>query len=334
MNSTLIVVIVAAVIVLLAVAIVLVVRRSARRSAMPSRVATAPTLRSRLSSARSALGGRLELAFSRSDLEPGFWTELEDALLSADVGVATTGDLVARVRGRRPASGEEARLALEAELIALLDRDDRRLRLTSHPAVILAVGVNGTGKTTTIAKLAALLDGSGKHVLLAAGDTFRAAAEDQLRVWGERIGVDVVSGGPGVDPAAVAFDAVKLAQSTGADVVIVDTAGRLHSKANLMDELGKVARVLRREAGAIDEVLLVIDGTTGQNAIAQARSFTEAVGVTGLVLTKLDGTARGGVVIAIEQELGLPVKLIGVGEGVSDLLPFEPRAFVEALVEP
>lgn len=326
--------IVAVVVGLLAAAGIVAVLRWRRRVATPLATAAAPLLRSRLAATRSSLGQRLEVVFGRSGLDPSLWAEMEEALLAADVGVSGAGDLVTRVRERHPDTGDEARTMLEEELTRLLERNDRGLVLSSHPAVVLVVGVNGTGKTTSIAKLAAILKASGRHVLLAAADTFRAAADDQLREWGARVGVEVVSGGEGADPAAVAFDAVQRARVMGGNVVIVDTAGRLHSKANLMDELAKVSRVLRREAGAVDEVLLVLDGTTGQNAVAQAKRFTEVVGVTGLVLTKLDGTARGGAVVAIERELGIPVKYIGVGEGVSDLLPFDPGAFVEALLEP
>ena len=197
---------------------------------------------------------------------------------------------------------------------------------------MLVVGVNGTGKTTSIAKLASQLRSDGSSVMLGAADTFRAAADEQLRTWADRVGVDIVSGQSGADPASVAFDAYQSASSRGIDVLIVDTAGRLQNKANLMDELSKVARILKREAGELNEVLLVIDGTTGQNAIAQARSFADAVGVTGIVLTKLDGTARGGVAIAMEEELDIPVKYIGVGEGVDDLMPFDPDQFVDALL--
>ncbi len=199
--------------------------------------------------------------------------------------------------------------------------------------MIVVVGVNGTGKTTSIAKLANRLKTAGREPLLGAADTFRAAADAQLRTWADRVGVQVVGGQPGADPAAVAFDALQAARARGREAVIVDTAGRLHSKHNLMEELGKVVRVLRREAGEVDEVLLVLDATTGQNGIAQVRQFTEAVGVTGIILTKLDGTARGGVAVAVERELGVPVKFIGVGEGMDDLLPFEPAEFVDALLE-
>jgi fused signal recognition particle receptor len=339
-TPTLIVVAVVAFVLIVAAVVAVTVRRRHGRTPTPSsaRIGATPlagsSLRSRLVKTRSAIGGRLDGPFRKDQIEPSFWTDLEEALLAADVGVTATADLIDRTQARRPSSGPEARSTLEAELIAMLDRGDRALNLRADRAVVLVVGVNGTGKTTSIAKLAAAIDRSGRPVVLAAADTFRAAAEDQLKVWGERIGVPVVTGGDGADPASVAFDALRAAESSPGSVVIVDTAGRLHSKANLMEELGKVGRVLRREAGGIDEVLLVLDGTTGQNAIAQARSFTEAVGVTGIIITKLDGTGRGGVVVAIEEGLGLPVKYIGVGEGAADLLPFDPKAFVEALLEP
>lgn len=215
----------------------------------------------------------------------------------------------------------------------MLGGKDRELHLDEAPAVVLVVGVNGTGKTTSIAKLAYRLQEDGNSVVLGAADTFRAAADAQLQTWADRVGVDVVRGAEGADPASVAYDTVDEARAKGADVAIVDTAGRLHSKTNLMDELAKVGRVLEREIG-ISEVLLVIDGTTGQNGVAQATSFGETVGVTGLVLTKLDGTARGGVALSVEQELGVPVKFIGIGEGMEDLIPFDPRSYVEALLEP
>ncbi len=209
---------------------------------------------------------------------------------------------------------------------------DRHLDLSGHPAVVMVVGVNGTGKTTSIAKIAARLDRQGVAPLLGAADTFRAAADTQLRTWADRVGVDIVAGQEGSDPAAVAFDAFQAARARGKDVVIIDTAGRLQSKKNLMGELSKIRRVVEREAGSIDETLLVLDATSGQNGMVQAESFLEAVGVTGIVLTKLDGTARGGIVIAIESQLQLPVKFIGVGEGVDDLIPFDPETFVAALL--
>ena len=233
---------------------------------------------------------------------------------------------------KNPENPGDVRDLLAAELVAQLADADRHLEVFGAPSVVLVVGVNGSGKTTTIAKLAQQLNSEDRPVLLGAADTFRAAAADQLKTWAHRVGVDIVAGDSGADPASVAYDSYHAAKARGAGVVIIDTAGRLHSKSNLMAELGKVARVLRREAGEVDEVLLVLDGTTGQNAIEQARVFTEAVGVTGIVLTKLDGPARGGVAIAVEQELGIPVKYIGVGEAVADLIAFDPEAFVDALL--
>ena len=291
-------------------------------------------LKGKLARTRGAIGGRLSSAFGRDGLDDAFWNHVEETLIAADLGVTTTVTVTEEARARRPADGEAARDALEESLIDLLAGKDRSLRLSGDPAVVLVVGVNGTGKTTSIAKLAAQLTGRGHQVVLAAADTFRAGASEQLATWADRVGVDVVTGSAGSDPAAVAYEAYGKAVGEGYDVVIVDTAGRLHSKTNLMDELIKVARVLGREAGEIDEVLLVLDGTTGQNAIAQARTFTDAVGVTGIVMTKLDGTARGGIAVGVEQDLGIPVKFIGVGEGVDDLIPFDPDRFVAALLDP
>jgi fused signal recognition particle receptor len=290
-------------------------------------------LRDRLARSRSALASSLGGFFASGGIDAEEWQDLEDALVLADVGPTTAARVVAAVRSQNPGTGDEARRALEDELIAVLDRSDRAVLTTSHPSVIVVVGVNGTGKTTSIAKIAKHLVDDGRSVVLGAADTFRAAADAQLRTWGDRVGVPVVSSAEGSDPASVAFDALQKAKATEADVVIIDTAGRLHSQSNLMDELRKVVRVLEREAGSIDEVLLVLDGAVGQNGIAQAKSFTEAVGVTGIVLTKLDGTARGGVAIAVEHDLGVPVKFIGVGEGIDDLIPFVPEDFVRALVD-
>lgn len=291
-----------------------------------------PGLRGRLAKTRDAIGGRLSSLLDRDRLDAEFWSDLEDTLVAADVGISTSTVVVEAVRAQGPQDGDAARMALEDQLIGLLSGRDRRLHRDHEPAVVLVVGVNGTGKTTSIAKLASQLRADGATVMLGAADTFRAAADEQLRTWADRVGVDIVSGQTGADPASVAFDAYQAACSRDIDVLIVDTAGRLQNKANLMDELSKVARVLTREAGELDEVLLVIDGTTGQNAIAQARSFAEAVGVTGIVITKLDGTARGGVAVAVEEELDIPVKYIGVGEGVDDLVVFDPEQFVDALL--
>ena len=327
-------------IILIALAVVLAVAalmvRSRRAPAgIPTPTATVqrPSLGARLTRTRQALGGRLRTLFAGSTMGAAFWEGLEEALVAADVGVSASTEVVGRVQERKPADTGEARRALREELLKLLEREGRALMLEGTPAVVIVVGVNGTGKTTSIAKLASHLKRRGLEPLLGAADTYRAAADRQLRTWADRVGVEVVGGQAGADPASVAFDAYQAARARGRDVVIIDTAGRLHSKTNLMDELGKVVRVVGREADHIDEVLLVLDATTGQNGIAQVRQFTEAVGVTGIVLTKLDGTARGGVAIAIERELGMPVKFIGVGEGLDDLIPFEPEAFIDALLE-
>ncbi len=338
MDPILIVVIVLAVVI---VGGLIVVRRRATPPTLdrpavsaPPRVeeAAPPGLRSRLGKTRRAISDRLGAVLRADHLDGEFWSDVEDTLVAADVGVGVASDVVAAVRGRNPSDGPGARAALTAELVDQLGGRDRSLQLSGVPSVVLVVGVNGGGKTTSIAKLAAQLERGGGAVVLGAADTFRAAADTQLRTWADRVGVDVVAGQQGADPASVAFDAYAAAKAKGAATVIVDTAGRLQNKANLMDELSKVARVLRREAGSIDEVLLVIDGTTGQNAISQAKSFTDAVGVTGIIITKLDGTARGGVALAVERELDVPVKFIGVGEGVDDLIPFEPESFVDALL--
>jgi fused signal recognition particle receptor len=272
--------------------------------------------------------------------------DLEAALLGADVGVSTTDHVLEIIRSKA-AAGElddasDLLGALRTELLAILAEGpdgpiDRRLDYAASPGrvpVWLFVGVNGVGKTTTIGKLSARESGEGRTVLLAAGDTFRAAAADQLAMWAERTGAEVVRGAEGGDPSSVVFDAIQRAGARGADLVLADTAGRLHTKVNLVEELKKVRRVADREPGEVIEVLLVLDGTTGQNAVAQAREFSEAVGATGVVLTKLDGTARGGVVVAIQRELGLPVKLVGLGEGAGDLVDFDPESFVDALLEP
>ncbi|HET7173952.1 MAG TPA: signal recognition particle-docking protein FtsY [Nocardioidaceae bacterium] len=295
-------------------------------------------LRGRLALSQSSLGRSLLNLLSRDRLDDETWEEVEDALLLADVGVGPTQELVDRLRQRvrvESATGEQVRDLLRAELVAMVDPAlDRKLqtdRLDGRPAVVLVVGVNGVGKTTTAAKLARLLVAEDKDVLLGAADTFRAAAADQLQTWGDRVGVPTVRGEPGADPASVAFAAVQAGVEQEVDTVLLDTAGRLHTKAGLMDELGKLKRVAERQA-AVREVLLVIDATTGQNGLTQARVFTEAVDVTGVVLTKLDGTAKGGIVIAVQRELRAPVKLVGLGEGPDDLAPFEPEVFVDALL--
>jgi fused signal recognition particle receptor len=296
-------------------------------------------LRARLARSQSSLGRGLLAVLTRDRLDDATWEEIEDALLTADVGVAPTQELVDRLRTRLRAEGaadpERARATLREELIALVDPAmDRELRVEgsdAEPGVVLVVGVNGTGKTTTVARIARVLVAEDKTVLLAAADTFRAAAVDQLTTWGERVGVETVRGPEGGDPASVGFEAVKRGIDDGIDAVLVDTAGRLHTKAGLMDELGKVKRVIERQA-PITEVLLVIDATTGQNGLTQAKVFAEVVDVTGIVLTKLDGTAKGGIVIQVQRELGVPVKLVGLGEGADDLAPFEADAFVDALL--
>jgi fused signal recognition particle receptor len=298
-------------------------------------------LRSRLARSQSTLGRGLLSVLSRDQLDDDAWDEIEATLLQSDLGVAPTELLVERLRTRLRVEGSrsagEVRAVLREELLALVDPAlDRSVLSTpadasDRPAVILVVGVNGTGKTTTTGKLARVLVADGRSVVLAAADTFRAAAAEQLQTWGERVGAQVVRGPEGGDPASVAFDAVKQASDASADVVLIDTAGRLHTKTGLMDELGKVKRVVEKQS-PVDEVLLVLDATTGQNGLAQARVFGEVVDVTGVVLTKLDGTAKGGIVIAVQRELGVPVKLVGLGEGPDDLAPFEPEAFVDAIL--
>lgn len=271
---------------------------------------------------------------SGDTLPESAWTDLEDALISADVGPSLARDIVQSVRAAGPANGNEARDALVSELVSVLGDGDRSLHVDGSPGVVVVVGVNGSGKTTTIAKLAHRLSSEGMSVVLGAADTFRAAADAQLSEWGARVGVPVVTGKRGSDPAAVAYESVVRARSDRRDVVIVDTAGRLHTQKNLMEELVKVVRVLTREAGKISEILLVLDGTTGQNGIVQAKVFAETVAVTGIVITKLDGTSRGGIVIAVEHELGIPVKFVGSGENMDDLAPFVPRDFAESLLVP
>ncbi|GAA4865695.1 signal recognition particle-docking protein FtsY [Kitasatospora terrestris] len=296
-------------------------------------------LRSRLSRSQSTLGKGLLTLLSRDRLDDDTWEEIEDTLLTADVGVAATQELVENLRTRVKVLGtrtpDELRALLREELINLIGPDfDRTVRSVKHeegPAVVLVVGVNGVGKTTTTGKLARVLVADGRRVVLGAADTFRAAAADQLQTWGERVGAHTVRGPEGGDPASVAFDAVKQGITEGVDTVLVDTAGRLHTKTGLMDELGKVKRVVEKH-GPVDEVLLVLDATTGQNGLVQARVFAEVVDITGIVLTKLDGTAKGGIVVSVQRELGVPVKLIGLGEGADDLAPFEPGAFVDALL--
>ena len=295
-------------------------------------VAPAHTLDDGLEKTRSGLVSQLRGYLGGAD--GPMWDEVEETLIAGDVGAGLAIELVDRARKRREAGGAEA--AIRAELAALLvERDigwEPRSAVAGGPAVVLVVGVNGTGKTTTIGKLAARYAGDGRTVILAAADTFRAAAIDQLRIWADRAGTPMIAHAPGADPGAVVYDALDAAVARGADLVIADTAGRLHTKSNLMDELTKVRRIIdKRLPGAEPETLFVLDATTGQNGLAQARAFHEAVGLTGIVLTKLDSTAKGGIVFAIEHALGVPVRFVGVGEGVNDLLPFDPDAFVEAL---
>ncbi|HQR28451.1 MAG TPA: signal recognition particle-docking protein FtsY [Nocardioides sp.] len=294
-------------------------------------------LKARLARSNSALGRGLLALLTSDRLDEATWEEIEDTLIMSDLGVDAAGDLVDRLRTRLRVEGDvDWRSALHQELLALVDPGlDRTLtasRQGDRPAVIMVVGVNGTGKTTTTGKLARVLVADGHTVVLGAADTFRAAAAEQLQTWGDRVGAKVVRGPEASDPAAVAFDAVAEANAEGADCVVIDTAGRLHTKVGLMDELGKIKRVVNKQ-GPVDEVLLVLDATTGQNGLAQARVFSEVVDVTGVVLTKLDGTAKGGIVVAVQKELGVPVKLVGLGEGPDDLAPFDPDAFVSALLD-
>ncbi|MEV4199112.1 signal recognition particle-docking protein FtsY [Micromonospora globbae] len=296
-------------------------------------------LRGRLSRSQNVFGKGLLGLLSRDRLDEDTWEEIEDSLITADVGVDATREIVDRLRERTRVLGTrtaaELRALLAAELVNALDPTlDRSLRTAPKegvPAVVLVVGVNGAGKTTTCGKIARVLVADGRSVLLGAADTFRAAAADQLETWGGRVGAETVRGPEGADPASVAFDAVRRGIDTGVDTVLIDTAGRLQNKVGLMDELGKVKRVVEKH-GPIDETILILDATTGQNGLEQARVFTEVVNVTGVVLTKLDGTAKGGIVIAVQRKLGIPVKLVGLGEGADDLAPFDPAQFVDALL--
>lgn len=297
-------------------------------------------LRARLARSQNVLGKGLLALLSREHLDEDAWEEVEDTLLTADVGVAATTKIVERLRERTAVLGTkdagQLRALLAEELLAEVGPDfDRSLNVgpeAGKPAVVLVVGVNGVGKTTTCGKIARVLVADGHSVVLGAADTFRAAAADQLQTWGERVGAHTVRGAEASDPAAVAFDAVRRATDEGIDTVLVDTAGRLQNKVGLMDELAKVKRVLEKQ-GPVAETLLILDATTGQNGLAQARVFTEVVDVTGVVLTKLDGTAKGGIVISVQRELGIPVKLVGLGEGPDDLAPFDAKQFVDALVD-
>ena len=312
--------------------------------APPVVVAPKPTFRDRLSTARSALGGYLGSVFSGGMISGETWDDLEEALIRADVGVATSTSIMEAVREKVAEGGiedtSELPALVKAEIVERLAGFDRTLSTDvvaaggePGPAVWLFVGVNGVGKTTTIGKLASREAQAGRKLVLAAGDTFRAAAAEQLTMWAERSDVDIVRGAEGADPSSVVFDAVERANARGAEIVMADTAGRLQNKTNLMEELSKVRRVAEKGAGTVTETLLVIDATTGQNGMSQAATFAEAVAVTGVVLTKLDGSAKGGIVIAIHSELGLPVKLVGLGEGIDDLVEFDPTEFVDALFD-
>jgi fused signal recognition particle receptor len=296
-------------------------------------------LRGRLAKSQNTLGRSMLGLLGGGDLDEDSWQDVEDTLLIADLGPVVTDSVVRALRSRMASSNvrteADARAVLREVLVGALYADlDRSIKALPHadkPSVLLVVGVNGTGKTTTVGKLARVLVADGRRVVLGAADTFRAAAADQLETWASRVGAQVVRGAEGADPASVAFDAVDAGIETGADVVVIDTAGRLHTKTGLMDELGKVKRVVSRRAN-VDEVLLVLDATIGQNSLPQARVFAEVVDITGVVLTKLDGTAKGGIVFRVQQDLGVPVKLVGLGEGPDDLAPFEPAAFVDALL--
>lgn len=291
-----------------------------------------------LKKTRDSMMGKVDaLLNSFTKIDEDFFDELEENLIMADVGAVTSARICENLRKKVKEEGLSDPAAVKGalkEIIAQMLAGDEALNLSTKPSIILVIGVNGVGKTTTIGKLAHNLHEDGKKVLLAAADTFRAAAIDQLQIWADRAGVDLVKHGEGSDPAAVVFDAINAGKARGCDVVICDTAGRLHNKKNLMDELSKIARVIDREApGSAKEVLLVLDATTGQNALNQAKLFQEAAGLTGIILTKLDGTARGGVVIGIKEELNIPIKYIGVGEQIDDLRPFDSKDFVEALFE-
>ena len=291
-----------------------------------------------LAKTRNALSDTLGSVFSGfSEIDEDFYDELEESMILADLGVDTTVRAIDRlrkaVRDQHLKSTEEARNALKAILVDMLQVGDKELKLDTNPSVILVIGVNGVGKTTTIGKIAAQLTKQGKQVLLVAGDTFRAAAADQLEIWAGRSGAAIVRQNEGADPASVVFDGIRSAKAKGADVIIIDTAGRLHNKTNLMNELNKISRIVERELPDTSrEVLLVLDGTTGQNGLIQAKEFKQIAGVTAVALTKLDGTAKGGIVIAVADSLQIPVKFIGVGEQVDDLVPFDAESFVEALL--
>ncbi len=291
-----------------------------------------------LTKTREALSNTLGNVFSASEIDDDFYDELEESLILADLGMDTAvravSELRQRIRSDSLKTAEEAREALKDILTDMLSVGDTALDLSTSPSVILVVGVNGVGKTTTIGKIAKQLTGQGKKVLLVAADTFRAAAADQLEIWAERSGASIVRQNEGADPASVVYDGIQSARAKAVDVIIIDTAGRLHNKANLMNELNKISRIVNRELpNSAKEVLLVLDGTTGQNGLIQAKQFKEIAGVTAIALTKLDGTAKGGIVISVADSLQIPVKFVGVGEKAEDLMPFEARAFVEALIQ-
>ena len=290
-----------------------------------------------LTKTRDAMASTLGNVFSLSQIDDDFYDELEESLILADLGVDTavkaTDKLRKVIREQHMKTPEEAKAALKEILVEMLNVGDTELNLSTTPSVVLVIGVNGVGKTTTIGKIATQLTRQGKKVLLIAGDTFRAAAADQLEIWAERSGADIVRQHEGADPASVVYDGIQAARSRNVDVILVDTAGRLHNKQNLMNELNKISRIVERELpGAAREVLLVLDGTTGQNGLMQAKTFKEIAGVTSIALTKLDGTAKGGIVIAVSDALQIPVKFIGVGEKADDLMPFVARDFVDALL--
>ena len=289
-----------------------------------------------LSKTRDALSDTLTNVFTASELDDDFYDELEESLILADLGVDTAVKAADRLRKtakeQHIKSAEEAKIALKEILVDMLNVGDTALNLSAKPSVVLVIGVNGVGKTTTIGKIATRLKAEGKNVLMVAGDTFRAAAADQLEIWANRSGCSIVRQHEGADPASVVFDGIQSAKAKGADVILIDTAGRLHNKQNLMNELNKISRIVERELpNASKEVLLVLDGTTGQNGLIQAKQFKEIAGVTAVALTKLDGTAKGGIVIAVADSLQIPVKFVGVGEQADDLMPFEAKDFVEAL---